>query len=204
MTSTHVYPKYKLDAFNCPLCNAYAHQRWYELTQRSTGYVVPQLEISVCIKCSEYSIWFNKKMIYPVTISIADPNPDMNDNVKNFYNEARAVYPHSKRAAAALLRLSLQFLCKQLGATEDNPNKAIDELVKKGLNPAVKKPLDAVRIIGNNAVHPGQIDIDEDIDISIVFNLINYIARVEITDKKELEELIAIFPEKDQKAIANR
>ena len=137
MTSTHVYPKYKLDAFNCPLCNAYAHQRWYELTQRSTGYVVPQLEISVCIKCRNTRFGSIKDDISGNHLNCR-PKSGYERQCKNFYNEARAVYPHSKRAAAALLRLSLQFLCKQLGATEDNPNKAIDELVKKGLNPQLK------------------------------------------------------------------
>lgn len=205
MTSNHVYPKYQLEAFNCPLCNAYAHQYWYELKYSGAiGNVVHQLEISVCNKCKGYSIWFCNQMIYPVTISIAEPNPDMGEDAQKLYNEARAVYPHSKRAAAALLRLSLEFLCKELGATEGNLNKAIDELVTKGLNPAVKKPLDVVRVIGNNAIHPGQIDVKEDIDIIKLFDLINYITRVEITDKKQLDELVSMFPEKDQKAIASR
>ncbi len=204
MTSNHVYPKYQLDAFNCPFCNTHAQQHWNWLSYRNTTTSVPLLQIAVCNRCKKYSIWLNEEMIYPETISIAEPNPDMGEYAQKLYNEARAVYPHSKRAAAALLRLSLEFLCKELGATEGNLNKAIDELVTKGLNPAVKKPLDVVRVIGNNAIHPGQIDVKEDIDIIKLFDLINYITRVEITDKKQLDELVSMFPEKDQKAIASR
>lgn len=202
MQSKHIYPAFELDGFECPLCHTHAHQTWTNLSKN--GSYMHELKIATCSKCKKYSIWLDKKMIYPASMTITPPNPDMNEDVQKCYNEAIAVYPYSKRAAAALLRLAIEFLCKQLGATSDNLDKAIPELIKKGLDPEIIKPLDAVRVIGNHAIHPGQIDVEEDIDITKLFDLINYIAKVLITNKKELNDIISLFPEKDQKAIHNR
>ena len=52
----------------------------------------------------------------------------------------------------------LQKLCKVLGQSGNNINEDIKALVESGLDPRVQKALDAVRVVGNNAVHPGQMD----------------------------------------------
>ena len=61
-------------------------------------------------------------------------------------------------------------------------------MVLKGLNPLVQKSLDALRITGNNAVHPGEINLQEEPERVIkLFELINFIANKMITEPKEIE-----------------
>ena len=86
------------------------------------------------------------------------------------------------------MRLALQKLCKQLGEKGENINDDIRSLVAKGLNPLVQKSLDALRITGNNAVHPGEIDLSEEPGRVVkLFSLINFIANKMITEPKEIE-----------------
>ena len=63
--------------------------------------------------------------------------------------------------------------------------------MKKGLPPKIQQALDIVRVIGNNAVHPGQIDLRDDRSTAMrLFELVNLIAEVMITQQKEVEKLL--------------
>ena len=65
--------------------------------------------------------------------------------------EAASVLQKSPRAAAALLRLALQKLCKQLGGKGKSIQQDIDLLMwKTGCHSGVLEAMDAVRIIGND------------------------------------------------------
>ena len=112
----------------------------------------------------------------------------------------------SPRGAAALLRLAIQKMCKELGEAGENLNNDIASLVKKGLPPKVQQALDTVRVIGNNAVHPGQIDLRDDVEIANqLFGLLNLIAEVMITQPKHVESLYtSVVPESVRKAIKKR
>ncbi|HWS85132.1 MAG TPA: DUF4145 domain-containing protein [Ktedonobacteraceae bacterium] len=102
------------------------------------------------------------KILYPTdTIGITPhPSTDMPEDVAKDFNEARSVFSGSPRSSAALLRLAVQKLCKCLGQSGKKINDDIAALVKAGLTPRVQKALDIVRVIGNNAVHPGEIDLE--------------------------------------------
>jgi hypothetical protein len=54
-----------------------------------------------------------------------------------------------------------------LGESGTNINSDIASLVKKGLNPKIQKSLDVVCVIGNEAVHPGTIDLRDNTDVAI-------------------------------------
>lgn len=106
------------------------------------------------------------------------------------------------RGAAALLRLSIQKLCKHLGEKGDNINADIAALVKRGLLPAVQRALDGVRVVGNNMVHPGQIDL-EDVPqtAAALFRLVNLIADQTITAPAQAKAVYDLLPEGTRKAI---
>lgn len=206
-----VYPSFDLNAFNCPHCGAYSRQYWYALffytagTRNDTKW-----KIAICEHCKNYSIWFKETdshgiQFYPTSTIVEPPNEDLNDVIKRLYNEAAEIKDKSPRAAAALLRLALQELCKQLGGSGKNINDDITELVKKGLTPHVQKALDSVRIVGNNAVHPGQIDFDDNQEIvNALFGIINFIANQTITRQKEIDSFYENLPSGARQAIEKR
>src|SRR5262249_61457358 len=101
-------------------------------------------------------------MIYPTPYAAPPPVTQMPWDVQADYLEARKVVGKSPRAAAALLRLALQKLMVHLGEMGNNLNDDIGNLVAKGLPERVQKALDTVRVVGNNAVHPGQLNIKDD------------------------------------------
>jgi hypothetical protein len=126
---------------------------------------------------------------------IALPNLDLSDEIKSDYEEARSILSRSPRGAAALLRLAIQKLCKELGERGENINDDIKSLVRKGLPVQVQQALDAVRVIGNEAVHPGQIAISDNPAIAAtLFRLVNFIAEKMISEPKAIEELYGSLP----------
>lgn len=133
------------------------------------------------------------------------PNEDLSEDIKKDYLEAAVIFNDSARSSAALLRLALQKLCKQLGEKGDNINEDIKNLVKKGLNSQIQRSLDILRITGNNAVHPGKINIEENPDLVLkLFELINFIAEKMITEPKEVDNFYEALPESSKEAIAKR
>ncbi|USI88072.1 hypothetical protein LZ086_01570 [Acinetobacter johnsonii] len=70
----------------------------------------------------------------------------------------------------------------------------------------MQQALDLLRVVGNNAVHPGQIDLDDNNDIAMkLFHLLNYIANEMITKPKELDFLYSsIIPEETKQHIKER
>jgi hypothetical protein len=144
-------------------------------------------------------------MVYPDTSVAPYPNPDLPPEVKSDYDEARAILSRSPRGAAALLRLAVQKFCKHLGEKGDNINQDIGELVKKGLPVGVQQALDAVRVIGNNAVHPGQIDITDDPETAArLFELINVVCDYMVTQPKRVKEIYDKIPAAQKEAINKR
>lgn len=129
----------------------------------------------------------------------------MPKNVKEDYIEASNIASASPRAAVALLRLALQKLMKYLGEKGKKLDEDIASLVEKGLPIQIQKALDIVRVIGNNAVHPGEIDLKDDIETATaLFSLINKIIEVMITQPKEIDEMYEKLPESTRKAIEKR
>jgi hypothetical protein len=144
-------------------------------------------------------------MIFPSSGSAPLPNPDLPEDITKDYEEARTILTSSPRGAAALLRLSIQKLCKHLGEKGENINEDIKNLVAKGLNPKIQKSLDIVRVIGNDAVHPGKIDLSDDVDTATkLFILVNLITEVMITQPKEVDNLFDSLPEDKKKGIEQR
>jgi hypothetical protein len=73
------------------------------------------------------------------------------------------------------------------------------------LNPTVQKSLDVVRVIGNEAVHPGELDLRDDRDTALqLLRLIDVIAHQMISQPKAIAALYESLPEGKRKAIEKR
>ncbi len=197
-------PRHGSDGFNCPHCNAFAEQTWSILTT-NLNRAVPGLEVANCRRCPDFSLWYKERMIYPAMITAPLPNPDLPQDVKDDYEEARSINSQSPRGAAALLRLAIQKLVRVLDGDGTDLNAAIAKLVEQGLSPKVQKALDVVRVIGNNAVHPGQIDVKDDPEtVESLFRLLNIIAETMISQPGEIDQLYTSLPEEQRQAIERR
>lgn len=163
------------------------------------------MQISSCINCSKKTIWIDGEYIYPDIVA-EEANADMPESVKQLYNEAGLIYNKSPRAACALLRLAIDRLCNELGETDKDINKNIGELVKKGLPSSVQKALDIVRVVGNKAVHPGQIafDVDNKKTAIDLMKLINIITERMICEPKEIDSMFDQLPESAKESIKRR
>jgi hypothetical protein len=152
-----------------------------------------------------WSLWVHEKLIYPNSRFGAYPNQDLPREIFNVVDEARSIVDFSPKGAAALLRLAIQMLCRHLGESGKNINKDIKSLVSKGLNQVVQQALDAVRVIGNESVHPGEIDLNDDRETALrLFELINIIAEQMITQPKRVREVYQKLPESKRQAIERR
>jgi len=128
----------------------------------------------------------------------------MPESVSNFYLEAASICAISPRGAAALLRLSLQELCRELGEPGQHINTDIASLVARGLPPMVQQSLDVVRVTGNHAVHPGQIDTDSQEVVTGLFSLLNVIVEYMITLPNQIAANYAELPESTRDGIEQR
>ena len=69
----------------------------------------------------------------------------------------------------------------------------------------VKEALDIVRVIGNNAVHPGQIDLqDNDETAKSLFGLVNIISEKMITEPKHVKSMFDNLPDNAKNQIKKR
>jgi Domain of unknown function (DUF4145) len=150
------------------------------------------------------SVWHHDAVLYPASRYHIEPNADMNDDIKLDFLEAASILDSSPRGAAALLRLCIQKLCKQLGQPGENINEDIKSLVKLGLDARVQKILDIVRVVGNESVHPGTIDLRDDRGTAQkLFELVNRIAYDTLTHQREVNALYESLPKDKRDAIEN-
>jgi len=133
------------------------------------------------------------------------PSEDLPPDVKDDYIEARNIMNNSPRGASALLRLSLQKLMPHLGEKGKNLDTDIGNLVKKGLPVTIQQALDCVRVIGNNAVHPGELDLKDDTETATaLFGLVNMITDAMIAEPKAIKALYDKIPKGAKEAITKR
>lgn len=204
--------------FVCPYadCGAFAEHYWGHMSDvdqvmNQARYQTRQLESAVifaalCQSCKRDVIFIDGKLVKPATSEAPPPGEDMPYEILQEYMEAAAILPGSPRGSAALLRLAVQKLLPLLGATKRDINDQIGELVGKGaISLRVQASLDTLRVIGNEAVHPGTIDLKDDVETAMgLFRLLNYIVEKAISDPKHTDEMFALLPQGKRDAIAKR
>lgn len=215
MSKNYIAPRKDISAYTCPHCNTLSQVEIEGHCMKSDfvpnlnllerGHYINYITIHKCQCCGKKILWIDDKYIYPDIIA-EEANPDMPESVRRLYEEAGVIYNKSPRAACALLRLAVENLCQELGQVDRDINKNIAALVQKGLPPSIQKALDTVRVVGNKAVHPGQIAIDVD-DVNtakMLMRLLNMIVERMITEPKELEEVYGLLPKSTREAIERR
>lgn len=205
----YVEPKVDAGTFTCPHCNAVAMHEWEYCNFDSDEALKPfenvvNVKISKCCACRQHTVWIKGKLVYP-SLAAPEPNSDMPESVLILYKEAGEIYSKSPRSACALLRLAIERLCNELGEQKDI-NTNIKNLVAKGLPEKIQKALDLVRVIGNKAVHSGQItfDVDNIETARILFGLINVIVSNMITEPNKIDSLFQDLPQSTKEAIEKR
>lgn len=221
MIGKYIVPKLLADSFNCVRCHVYTKQHWNYMRGSSQKYgcVRGSLQkygcgaqyqdkafmISHCEHCGFPTIWHDEMIVFPLNLSAEPPNEDLTEEIKQDYEEARSIVNLSPRGAAALLRLCIQKLCSHLGQPGRNINADIKSLVENGLPPKVQEALDCVRVIGNEAVHPGSIDLNDNSDVANqLFRLVNFIAQKMITEPREIDEIYNALPVEKREYIDSR
>ncbi|WP_324740090.1 DUF4145 domain-containing protein [Tsuneonella sp. CC-YZS046] len=192
-------------------------QRWAERVIAGTPFVernkqgsyvhwdLYNADLSRCFNCDKVAIWVQSALVFPVRGDAPLPNPDLPEDVRLDFDEAGRILRLSPRGASALLRLAIQKLCKEVGGNGKNIDSDIAALVEKGLDVRIQQALDVVRVIGNNAVHPGQVDLRDDVGTAEkLFDLVNIIADAMISQPKRIAEMFDGLPQGARDAIAKR
>lgn len=225
MNKEYCTPELDKKAFNCPHCRVFAKQRWYSLMFNSFDAKVSYTNndrpiyhskdiirtclddnfiASKCDHCEKLVLWNKEKIIYPRSITVESPNPDMPEIAKGLYMESAKILQDSPRASAALLRLALQEILNEVieGGEKNSINKNIG-ILSEQVDEYTQKALDLIRVNGNNAVHPGEICIEEE-SIEHMYEILNMIVQKLISDKKQIDDLFKKIPESYKKSIKRR
>lgn len=196
-------------------CNTLCEHTWDEPHIPGVGFHNKEFEVlrCTCASCADVSYWLQRDdaksdsgvQIYPLAVNVPMPHQLLSPDCQVDYLEARAILANSPRGAAALLRLCIQKLLMQLGEKGENINADIGALVKKGLSAKVQKALDICRVVGNNAVHPGEMDLSDTPDVAQkLFSYVNFIVEEMIERPKQIEEMFDSLPEGARSGIGFR
>jgi len=203
--SKYYPPIDKEKQFNCIHCGVFAKQKWSVLCFGYHNANVSPITFCTCEHCNGISYWYEGRMLIPAEAPVPPPHPDMPAAIVQEYQEARGIFGRSPRAAVALLRLAVQKLMTELGEKGENINTDIKSLVAKGLPVQVQQAFDYCRVVGNNAVHPGEINLNDTPEMGQhLFSMLNFIVEDRITRPKQIAGLYAQLPEAARAAIEKR
>jgi len=217
MKDNYISAEVDKEGFTCFECGVFSKHDW-NLTEvdKETGHFYfggvrgnnyYEVKSCRCQKCGFISYWLDGKLIFPLYSNVELPIIEMPEEAKSLYNEARNVLPLSPKSSCALLRLALQILCNDLNGTNrsNNLSNTIPDLLEKGLSPKIVKMMDIVRVVGNEAVHPGEIKIDDNEIVAYsLFKIINLIVEKLIVEPKEIDKLYDLLPERKKEEIEKR
>ncbi|MEV7801156.1 DUF4145 domain-containing protein [Microbacterium foliorum] len=170
--------------------------------------------VSICRACNQSSFWCGEKLVYPEITAesgFAPAHDYMPEDAKSLYEEAVAVFPHSRRASAALMRACAENLIKQVTTdlqSKTNFHDRVAHLIKQ-VSPPLVKGLTILRVLGNEALHglPEQSEIlviylDEDSVIpEILAQVINSVVEETIRTPRILDEAYEKIPADKRRTI---
>ncbi len=133
--------------------------------------------VSKCDNCEEYVLWVYKDIVHPQTVK-RNLHEDLPKDVKDICTEAAAVATLSPVCAAALLRTAIEKLCKHLGYKERSLKATISRMKKENVldDTLLYEAMESVRLVGNEAVHEGVIQFDDDAHaVGTLFAIVNHV-----------------------------
>lgn len=99
----------------------------------------------------------------------------------------------------------MQKLCVHLGGKGKSINDDIKKIVAQGVSTHLQKALDIIRVIGNELVHPRQININDNRNSALLlFKFINYIVETKIAVPAEVDSLYELLPKSKREQIETR
>lgn len=195
-------PAFRNDSFLCPHCGVVSQQLWphaplgYRMPDANIRSFVPdRFTVSLCVNCQRPSFWHEKRLVYPSKYPLP-PVKSMPKSVREIYEEAQSVLYHSPRASSALMRLAIeQLMCEVAACSGKSLHELIEER-KDELGLRLYKMAVGLRLVGNEAVHVGQIDFDEDQEVAeLLFYFINRITERLIEEQMMIEKIKGVLPE---------
>lgn len=215
MSGKYEPPTFQGKAFTClhPQCSTLTSMSWSRLLGEEYGNRFVTLYWHCkCDLCGNNSVWLRDendagkgRLIFPNLLSVPYGHEAMPKECLADYDEAREICERSPRGAAALLRLCLQKLLVHLGGAGEHIDTDIKKLVAAGLDAHVQQALDVIRVTGNNAVHPLEMNLEDDHDsVLVLFEMINFIVEERISRPLRTQERFANLPEKARLAIEKR
>ena len=215
MSGRYEPPVFKGKAFTClhPKCATLTSMSWSRLVgEQYGGGFVTQYWFCKCDHCEQNSVWRRDdidgekgELIFPYLLSVPYGHEAMPKECLADFDEAREICERSPRGAAALLRLCLQKLLVHLGGAGEHIDTDIKKLVAAGLDAHVQQALDVIRVTGNNAVHPLEMNLEDDHEsVLVLFEMINFIVEERISRPLKTQDRFANLPEKARLAIEKR
>ena len=210
------YPTKTDIRFKCPHCLAFAQHQlglansvvsMFGSTSVAGITLSTPLSVAQCTSCNGLTLFVKGLLAWPKDLSDAPrPLDEMPEALKADFEEARTIYRLSPRGAAALLRLCVQKLFGELGMGNMSIDAAIKKLVAEGrLDTVLQHAADALRVIGNESVHPGTMDLKDNTQTAYaLFEMLNYIVERTVTFPSRAKALFDSLPDAKKAAIAAR
>ena len=164
------------------------------------------VSLSQCFSCDGFSIWVKDKLMYPATETAFIAHEEMPEAVKDDFNEAASIVDKSARGAAALLRLAIQKIVIELGEKGELIFQSRHREAGRERQDHISHPASfgcCSGVVGNNAVHPGTIDLNDDKSVATnLFGLVNVIVEAAIATPKHIKAMYeTVVPESARDAI---
>ncbi|MHA6196585.1 DUF4145 domain-containing protein [Pseudomonas wadenswilerensis] len=218
MPEKYVAPFFRGNSFTCihPDCATITTMAWAHFSGALRGrYTEFPMWVCSCDHCGQSSFWgaidqdtaYAERgfVVYPAVIGAPHAHESLPEECRRDFEEARSICSNSPRGAAAILRLCLQKLLKHLGGTGEHIDSDIKLLVSQGLDSHIQQALDVIRVTGNNAVHPLEMNLEDDEDsVLVLFEMINFIVEERISRPQKTQHRFANLPEKARLAIEKR
>src|SRR5436190_5920324 len=95
---------------------------------------VQNVSISYCFHCNEMCLWVYDQLVWPRRAGDPEPKLHAPPNVRRECEKATQTLEASPRGAAALLRLTIEKLCKELGVSGESVKDDIAFFVREDVD----------------------------------------------------------------------